>query len=63
MECFIIWEVIGNILRIVELNKVSLFITFESAARTKARLEKENPEHKYFIRLFREPEIINALTE
>jgi hypothetical protein len=40
-----------------------LFITFESAARTKARLEKENPEHKYFIRLFREPEIINALTE
>lgn len=63
MEYFIIWEVHGSNLRIVGFDGVGLFHTFESAELTKKKLEEQNPESKFFIRVFREPEIINALNK
>ena len=64
MEYFIIWEVHGNSLRIVESSeRIFLFKNFSAAEKVKNILEKSHSENKYFIRLFREPEIINALNK
>lgn len=63
MEYFIIWEITGAVLKIITSNEASLFSTFAEAKQTKELLEVLHPENKYFIRVFREPEIINALNK